>query len=54
MGDPVRLALFGAGGIGVRHLGLAGEEPECEIGRGGGPAGRGGGGRRGPRRALLS
>ena len=31
MGDPVRLALFGAGGIGVRHLELAGQEPECEI-----------------------
>ena len=31
MSDPVRLALFGAGGIGVRHLGLAGEEPECEV-----------------------
>ena len=31
MGDPVRLALFGAGGIGARHLGLAGEEPGCEI-----------------------
>ena len=31
MGDPVRLALFGAGGIGARHLALAGEEPECEI-----------------------
>ena len=31
MGDPVRLALFGAGGIGVRHLALAHEEPECEI-----------------------
>ena len=31
MGNPVRLALFGAGGIGVRHLALAGEEPECEI-----------------------
>ena len=31
MTDPVRLALFGAGGIGVRHLDLAGEEPECEI-----------------------
>ena len=31
MGDPLRLALFGAGGIGVRHLALAGEEPECAI-----------------------
>ena len=31
MGDPVRLALFGAGGIGVRHLALADEEPECTI-----------------------
>ena len=31
MGDPVRLALFGAGGIGVRHLALAHEEPQCEI-----------------------
>ena len=31
MDEPVRLALFGAGGIGARHLGLAGEEPECEI-----------------------
>ena len=31
MGDPVRLALFGAGGIGARHLALAGEEPGCEI-----------------------
>ena len=31
MGDPVRLALFGAGSIGTRHLGLAGEESGCEI-----------------------
>ena len=31
MDEPVRLGLFGAGGIGARHLGLAGEEPECEI-----------------------
>lgn len=31
MVDPVRLALFGAGGIGVRHLALAEEEPECAI-----------------------
>ena len=31
MDEPVRLALFGAGLIGARHLGLAGEEPECEI-----------------------
>ena len=31
MSDPVRLALIGAGGIGARHLGLAGEEPGCEI-----------------------
>ena len=29
--DPVRLALFGAGGIGMRHLELADQEPECEI-----------------------
>ena len=31
MSNPLRLALFGAGGIGVRHLQLAGEEPECAI-----------------------
>ena len=31
MGDPIRLALFGAGGIGVRHLAIAGEEAGCEI-----------------------
>ena len=31
MDEPVRLALFGAGLIGARHLGLADEEPECEI-----------------------
>ena len=31
MGERVRLALFGAGGIGVRHLELAEQEPECEI-----------------------
>ena len=31
MGNPVRLALFGAGGIGVRHLALADQEPECRI-----------------------
>ena len=31
MVDPVRLALFGAGGIGVRHLALAEDEPECAI-----------------------
>ena len=31
MGEPVRLAMFGAGGIGVRHLELAAQEPECEI-----------------------
>ncbi len=31
MGAPVRLALFGAGGIGVRHLALADEEPACAI-----------------------
>ena len=31
MGDRVRLALFGAGGIGTRHLELADREPECEI-----------------------
>ncbi|MDE0458576.1 MAG: Gfo/Idh/MocA family oxidoreductase [Chromatiales bacterium] len=31
MVDPLRLALFGAGGIGVRHLALADEEPECAI-----------------------
>lgn len=29
--DSVRLALFGAGGIGTRHLELAEQEPECEI-----------------------
>lgn len=31
MSAPVRLALFGAGGIGVRHLELAQQEPACEI-----------------------
>ena len=31
MNDPVRLALFGVGGIGVRHLELAGEEPRCRV-----------------------
>ena len=31
MGDRVRLALFGAGGIGVRHLALAEEEHACAI-----------------------
>ena len=31
MKEPVRLALFGAGGIGVRHLQIAGDEPECEV-----------------------
>ena len=31
MGGPVRLALFGAGGIGARHLALADEAPECRI-----------------------
>lgn len=31
MGEPVRLALFGAGEIGARHLRLADEEPGCEI-----------------------
>ena len=31
MGDAVRLALFGAGGIGVRHLEIAEQEPECRI-----------------------
>ena len=31
MGDPVRLALFGAGGIGSLHLGLASEVSECEV-----------------------
>ena len=31
MRDPVRLALFGAGGIGTRHLELADQEPECTI-----------------------
>ena len=31
MSDPVRLALFGAGGIGTRHLELAEQESECEI-----------------------
>ena len=31
MGDPIRLALFGAGGIGVRHLALADQEPGCRI-----------------------
>ena len=31
MGGPVRLAVFGAGGIGGRHIGLAAQEPECEI-----------------------
>ena len=31
MGDAVRLALFGAGGIGARHLEIAGQEPECRI-----------------------
>ena len=31
MSDPVRLALFGAGGIGRRHLELAQQEPACEI-----------------------
>ena len=31
MGEPVRLALFGAGGIGARHLALAGEAPGCRI-----------------------
>lgn len=31
MSNPLRLALFGAGGIGERHLQLAGEEPGCAI-----------------------
>ena len=31
MSNTVRLALFGAGGIGARHLQIADEEPECEI-----------------------
>ena len=31
MSDPLRLALFGAGGIGERHLELAAEESECAI-----------------------
>ena len=31
MSNPLRLALFGAGGIGKRHLQLAAEEPECVI-----------------------
>ena len=31
MSNPLRLALFGAGGIGERHLQLAAEEPECAI-----------------------
>jgi len=31
MVEPVRLALFGAGGIGMRHLALAEEEPECVL-----------------------
>ncbi len=31
MSGPVRLALFGVGGIGTRHLELAELEPECEI-----------------------
>ena len=31
MSHPVRLALFGAGGIGVRHLELAGGEPDCTV-----------------------
>ena len=31
MENPVRLALFGAGGIGVRHLELAADETRCEI-----------------------
>ena len=31
MSGPLRLALFGAGGIGERHLQLAAEAPECAI-----------------------
>ena len=31
MNDPVRLALFGAGSIGMRHLELADEEAECKV-----------------------
>ena len=31
MTEPVRLALFGAGNIGARHLSLAQDEPGCEI-----------------------
>jgi len=31
MMEPLRLALFGAGNIGARHLSLARDEPGCEI-----------------------
>ena len=31
MADSVRLALFGAGGIGARHLEIAAEESQCEV-----------------------